>query len=39
MPAEIVAELRDTRQSDRPGRLIDSDEEAVMERKNREGYF
>jgi sulfate adenylyltransferase subunit 2 len=39
MPAEIVAELRDTRQSERPGRLIDSDEEAVMERKNREGYF
>lgn len=39
MPAEIVAELRDTRQSERPGRLIDSDEEAVMERKKREGYF
>ena len=39
MPAEIVAELRDTRQSDRPARLIDSDEQAVMERKKREGYF
>jgi sulfate adenylyltransferase subunit 2 len=39
MPAEIVAELRDTRQSERPGRLIDSDEEAVMEHKKREGYF
>ena len=38
-PAEIVAELRAARQSERPGRLIDSDEEAVMEHKKREGYF
>ena len=38
-PAEIVAELRDTRRSERQGRLIDSDEEAAMERKKREGYF
>ena len=38
-PAEIVAELRDTRWSERQGRLIDSDEEAAMERKKREGYF
>jgi sulfate adenylyltransferase subunit 2 len=38
-PAEIVAELRDTNLSERQGRLIDSDEEAAMERKKREGYF
>ena len=38
-PAEIVAELRDTQLSERQGRLIDSDEEAAMERKKREGYF
>jgi sulfate adenylyltransferase subunit 2 len=38
-PAEIVAELRDTNRSERQGRLIDSDEEAAMERKKREGYF
>jgi sulfate adenylyltransferase subunit 2 len=38
-PAEIVAELRDARQSERQGRLIDGDEEAAMERKKREGYF
>jgi len=36
---EIVAELRDTHRSERQGRLIDSDEEAAMERKKREGYF
>jgi sulfate adenylyltransferase subunit 2 len=38
-PPDIVAELRDARQSERQGRLIDSDEEAAMERKKREGYF
>jgi len=38
-PAEIVIELRDLRLSERQGRLIDSDEEAAMERKKREGYF
>ena len=38
-PAEILAELRDTHRSERQGRLIDSDEEAAMERKKREGYF
>ena len=38
-PTDIVAELRDARQSERQGRLIDSDEEAAMERKKREGYF
>jgi sulfate adenylyltransferase subunit 2 len=38
-PAEIVAELRSLHGSERQGRLIDSDEEASMERKKREGYF
>ena len=38
-PAEILAELRDTHRSERQGRLIDSDEEASMEHKKREGYF
>jgi len=38
-PEDIVAELREVRQSERQGRLIDSDEEAAMERKKREGYF
>jgi sulfate adenylyltransferase subunit 2 len=38
-PSEIVAELQSARQSERQGRLIDSDEEASMERKKREGYF
>jgi sulfate adenylyltransferase subunit 2 len=38
-PAEILAELRDTRRSERQGRFIDNDEDAAMERKKREGYF
>ncbi len=38
-PAEIIAELRDSRRSERQGRLIDGDEDAAMERKKREGYF
>jgi sulfate adenylyltransferase subunit 2 len=38
-PAEIAAELRAARRSERQGRLIDSDEDAAMERKKREGYF
>jgi sulfate adenylyltransferase subunit 2 len=38
-PLDIIAELRATRRSERQGRLIDSDEEAAMERKKREGYF
>ena len=38
-PANIVSELRNTRHSERQGRLIDGDEEAAMERKKREGYF
>jgi len=37
--AEILAELRDARRSERQGRLIDVDEDAAMERKKREGYF
>jgi sulfate adenylyltransferase subunit 2 len=36
---EIVTELRETRQSERAGRLIDADEISSMERKKREGYF
>jgi len=38
-PSEIVEELHRSRWSERQGRLIDSDEEAAMERKKREGYF
>ncbi len=37
--AQIVAELRSTRSSERAGRLIDADETSSMERKKREGYF
>ena len=37
--AEIIAEMRTARGSEREGRLIDSDTEASMERKKREGYF
>jgi len=37
--AEIVVELRASRRSERQGRLIDTEEEAAMERKKREGYF
>jgi sulfate adenylyltransferase subunit 2 len=36
---DIVAELRNARTSERQGRLIDSDGDASMERKKREGYF
>jgi sulfate adenylyltransferase subunit 2 len=38
-PADILAELRRSRHSERQGRLIDNDEDAAMERKKREGYF
>jgi sulfate adenylyltransferase subunit 2 len=31
--------LRQSRRSERQGRLIDGDAEASMERKKREGYF
>ena len=36
---QVLAELRDSRVSERHGRLIDNDQEASMERKKREGYF
>ena len=35
----VAAELRNTRVSERAGRLIDMDEPSSMERKKREGYF
>ena len=37
--ADIVEEMRTTRQSERAGRLIDFDADASMEKKKREGYF
>jgi sulfate adenylyltransferase subunit 2 len=37
--AEIVAELRASRQSERAGRLIDGEGDGSMESKKREGYF
>jgi sulfate adenylyltransferase subunit 2 len=37
--ADIVAEMRTTRVSERAGRLIDQDQDASMEKKKREGYF
>ncbi len=37
--AEIVAEMRATRLSERAGRLIDFDQDSSMEKKKREGYF
>ena len=36
---QLLAELRESRLSERHGRLIDNDQEASMERKKREGYF
>jgi len=36
---DIIAELRQSRRSERTGRLIDMDETSSMERKKREGYF
>lgn len=38
-PAQILAELRPARHSEREERLIDGDEDAAMERKQREGHF
>jgi sulfate adenylyltransferase subunit 2 len=35
----VIAELRESRWSERAGRLIDMDETSSMERKKREGYF
>ena len=37
--ADITAELRQARTSERQGRLIDSDDTASMERKKKQGYF
>jgi sulfate adenylyltransferase subunit 2 len=37
--AEITAELRRARSSERQGRLIDTDDTASMERKKKQGYF
>ena len=37
--AEIAAELRRARTSERQGRLIDTDDTASMERKKKQGYF
>ncbi|OAF00887.1 sulfate adenylyltransferase small subunit [Bradyrhizobium centrolobii] len=37
--AAIVDELRQSKTSERQGRLIDTDESASMEKKKREGYF
>ncbi|WP_175908700.1 sulfate adenylyltransferase subunit CysD [Burkholderia sp. BCC1640] len=36
---EILQEMRDTRTSERQGRLIDSDSVGSMEKKKQEGYF
>lgn len=36
---QIIAEMLQTRDSERQGRLIDSDQAASMERKKRQGYF
>jgi sulfate adenylyltransferase subunit 2 len=36
---DIIAELRESRFSERQGRLIDHDSTASMERKKKEGYF
>ena len=36
---QMLDELRESRVSERAGRLIDRDQEASMERKKREGYF
>jgi sulfate adenylyltransferase subunit 2 len=36
---QVIEELRESRVSERAGRLIDKDQDASMERKKREGYF
>jgi sulfate adenylyltransferase subunit 2 len=36
---EVIAEMRQSTQSERQGRLIDHDETGSMEKKKREGYF
>jgi sulfate adenylyltransferase subunit 2 len=37
--AEIIAEMRESRSSERQGRIIDRDGAASMEQKKQEGYF
>ena len=37
--AGIIAELLDSRSSERQGRLVDAALQASMERKKKEGYF
>ena len=37
--ATVIAEMRESKASERQGRLIDSDEAGSMEKKKREGYF
>ena len=37
--SEILQELKESKFSERQGRLIDGDQDASMERKKREGYF
>ena len=36
---DILREMRETRTSERQGRLIDSDSAGSMEKKKQEGYF
>ncbi|MGZ9116868.1 MAG: phosphoadenosine phosphosulfate reductase domain-containing protein, partial [Methylocystis sp.] len=36
---EIIAEMRESRSSERQGRLIDHDGSSSMEQKKQEGYF
>ena len=35
----IIEEMRESRSSERQGRIIDHDESGSMEKKKREGYF
>jgi len=37
--ADVIAEMRTSQNSERHGRLIDSDNDSSMERKKRQGYF
>lgn len=37
--AEVILEMRSSHDSERSGRLIDSDQSASMEKKKKEGYF
>jgi sulfate adenylyltransferase subunit 2 len=37
--SKIVKELKESKYSERQGRLIDGDQESSMERKKKEGYF